>query len=79
MTTKYSIGQKVVITPVSEQHLSARDADLAPYAGQLGEVIDYHGINSSSGTFYIYTIKMQSDSREIVLHEDELEAYIAHA
>ena len=76
MDAKYKIGQKVIITPVKNQNSSPRDSALEPYAGQVGEVTDYHWINPSTavGVFYIYTIRIGTGHKEIVLHEDELEA-----
>jgi len=77
MGQKFKIGQKVRVTPVREQQLSSRDAGLEPYAGQVGEVTDYYWMSSSKGkTFYIYTVRMERDGKDVVLHEDELEAYI---
>ena len=78
MAPKYEIGQKVIITPVEEQQFSPRDSDIKPYAGQVGEVTDYYWINLSMGArvVYIYTVRIESDSREFVLHEDEIEAHI---
>ena len=78
MAPKYEIGQKVVITPVKNQHLLARDSDLEPYAGQIGKVIDYYWISPSRAEiFYVYIVRMETDHKQVVLHEDELEAYIA--
>lgn len=74
MAPKYEIGQKVIITPVTNQHLSSRDSDLEPYAGQIGKVTDYYWISKERGAevFYIYTVLTETDNKEIVLHEDEL-------
>ena len=78
MAAKYEIGQKVIVTPVKNQLLSPRDSDLAQYAGQIGTVIHYHWLHRNAGeVFYIYTVQMESGHREIVLHEDELEAHLA--
>lgn len=76
MAPKYKIGQKVIITPVKNQHLSPRDSDLEPYAGQVGEVADSYWISPSTvvGAFYIYTVRIGTSHKEVVLHEDELEA-----
>ena len=76
MAPKYKIGQKVIITPVKNQHLSPRDSDLEPYAGQVGEVTDYHWISpgTAAGVFYIYTVRIGAGHKEVILHEDELEA-----
>ena len=77
MASKYEIGQKVIIKPVQNQHLSPRGSDIEPYAGQSGEVIDYYWIRPNIGeVFYIYTVRMETDRREITLHEDELAPYI---
>ena len=77
MAAKYQTGQKVTITPVKNQHLSPRDSDIEPYAGKVGKVIDYYWICPSTGeVFYIYTVRIETDQKEVVLHEDELEAYL---
>ena len=76
MAPKYEIGQKVIIAPVKNHNLSPRDSDIESYAGQIGEIIDYYWISPNRGEmFYIYTIRMDADRKEVVLHEDELEAY----
>ena len=77
MFAKYEIGQKVVITPANKQQADSRDAGLEPYAGQVGEITNYHWICPNRGEFfYIYTIRLEADLTEVVLHEDELETYI---
>ena len=78
MAPKYEIGQKVIIKQVKNQHLSLRDSGLEPYAGRVGEVINYHWLCPSMGeVFYIYTVRLETDSKEVVLHEDEIKAYVA--
>jgi len=73
MTPKYEIGQKVIIAPVKNQHLSPRDSDIEQYAGQDAKVIDYYWIRPTAGeVFYIYTVRIETDRMEIALHEDEL-------
>ena len=77
MPPKYVIGQKVIVTPVKNQHLAARDADIETYAGQSGKVVNYHWISLGKGEiFYVYTVQIGAGDKEIVLHEDELEPYI---
>jgi len=77
MVPRYSIGQKVIITPVSEQNVSLRDSALEPYAGQTGKVTDYYWITRGRDeVFYIYTVRTEADNEEIVLHEDELKPCI---
>ena len=74
MPAEYEIGQKVTITPVSKQSLSTRDSDLHQYAGLTGEIIDHYWIRpSASEVFYLYTVRIGTSSKEIVLHEDEIE------
>jgi len=79
MASKYQIGQRVVIKPVSTQSLSPRDSALEPYAGQIGKVTDYYWVSLGRGAqvFYIYTVQVETDQKELVVHEDELEAQIA--
>jgi len=50
---------------------------LEPYAGQVGEVTDFYFMSSSKGkTFYVYTVRMERDKKDVVLHEDELDLFI---
>lgn len=77
MSAKYQIGQKIIIKPIDNQRLSPRDCALEPYAGQSGEIIDYYWISPRiNEVFYIYTVRVGEGKHEIVLHEDEIEAYI---
>ena len=78
MAAKYETGQKVIIRPVEDERLSPRDTGIEPYAGQIGQVADSYWINTGVGTevFYIYTVRIESDGKELVLHEDELEMRI---
>jgi len=76
MTAKYEKGQKVIITPAENQHLSPRDSDIRAYAGRSGRVTDYYWMDTGRGeTFYIYTVRLEADDKDIVLHEDEMQAY----
>ena len=77
MTSKYERGQKVVITPVKGQPLSPRDSALEEYSGKSGQITDYYWISTGRGTaFYIYTVRIEADSKDIVLHEDEIQAHL---
>ena len=74
MSAEYEIGQKVVIKPVSEQSLSTRDSDVYKYAGLTGEIINYYWLRPPAGeVFYLYTVRIDSSNKEIVLYEDEIE------
>lgn len=76
MAPVYDIGQKVIIKPVNSQFLSPRDSTIEPYVGQIGEVADYYWISPPAGeVFYIYTVRVGAGDKEIVLHEDEIEAF----
>ena len=77
MAPKYEIGQTVRITPANNQRIPPRDSDIEPYVGQTGKVTDYYWISPSGGeVFYLYTVQVRTGHKEIVLHEDELEAGI---
>lgn len=77
MGSKYEIGQKVTISLVDNQRLSPRDYNAERYTGQSGEITDYYWINPRGNeVFYIYTVRVGTGLKEIVLHEDELEAFI---
>ena len=78
MEHKYDIGQKVMIRPVSDQPVSQRESDIESYTGQIGEISNFYWINPRTGmVFYIYTVKVGSDFKELVLYEDEIEPYLA--
>ena len=77
MAPKYQMGQKVKIKPVKGQSLSLRDSSIEPYAGQSGEVTDHYSISPNRReVFYIYTVRIGTGGKKIVLHEDEMEAYV---
>ena len=77
MAPKYNIGQKVIVTPIRKQPLSPRDSDIGEYAGKSGTVTDHYWISTGRGeVFYIYTVRMEADHKDIVLHEDEIQAHI---
>ena len=77
MSPKYEIGQKVIVRPVNEQPSAKRGGDIDTYAGQVGEVSNYYWISPRTGqVFYIYTVRVGVDFKEVVLYEDEIEAYI---
>ena len=75
MKPKYQIGQKVIIKQPKTNLPSARDSDIGQYAGQSGTVTNYYWISPQGGeVFYIYTVKIGTGQKEMVLHEDEMEA-----
>ena len=77
MAPKYEVGQKVIITPVKNQHSPPRDSSIEPFAGQVGEITDYYWLNSHTGeAFYIYTVRIGTSHKEVALHEDELETCV---
>ena len=75
MSARFEKGQKVVVRTVKKkEHLFPRDSSLEPYEGQIGTVDNYYWISPSRGnTVYLYTVRIGSDEKEIVLHEDELQ------
>ncbi|MFC2022295.1 hypothetical protein ACFLTR_03700 [Chloroflexota bacterium] len=75
MEPKYQIGQKVIVKQFKTKYPSARDSDIGQYAGQSGTVTNYYWISPNRGeVFYIYTVKIGTAQKEIVLHEDEMKA-----
>ncbi len=78
MAARYKKGQKVTIVPAKDQTLSPRDADIEPYIGQTGVITDYYWIHPSASTraFYIYVVRIGTGKKEVVVHEDEIEAHI---
>ena len=76
MSPKYGIRQKVIIA-LGKAQVSPRDSDLEPYAGKTGMITNYYSVRPGTGeVFYIYTVQIGADDKEIVLHEDELAPYI---
>jgi len=74
MAPKYEVGQAVIVRPAGSEHLSPRDYGLEHFAGQQGTVKDYYWISLTRGAvFYIYSVRIGSGRKELVLHEDELE------
>jgi hypothetical protein len=77
MAAKYKIGQKVAIKPARSERSSPRDSSIESYAGQTGEVTNYYWISPHGvETFYLYTVRVGPDYKEIALYEDEIEALI---
>ncbi len=74
MEPKYSVGQKVIIQPLSEPGPTHRENDISRYAGQIGEVTDYYWISPLAGQlFYIYNVRVGDGKKEVVIYEDEME------
>jgi len=77
MASKYEKGQKVIVTSVKGQQLSPRDSDIEVYAGKSGKVTDYYWVSTGrSAVFYMYTVRMEADHKDIVVHEDEIQAHL---
>ena len=74
MPAKYEIGQKIAITPLSRDSASPRDSDLQNYAGMTGEITNYYWIRPPAGdVFFLYTVRIGTEYKDIVLYEDEIE------
>lgn len=78
MAPRFGKGQRVVIIPAKNEGLSPRDSTIEPYIGKDGKITDYYWIDTRVGkqSIYVYTVKMREDSKEVVVHEDELKAYV---
>ena len=76
MAARYKKGQRVTIVPTQGQSVSPRDADLEAYIGYSGKIVDYYWIRPGNKVFYIYTVRISDSDKEIVVHEDEIEACI---
>ena len=77
MDPKYTIGQRVIIRPAGDRRLSPRDSAIDILIGKVGEVANYHWISPRTGKFFfIYTVRIGTGRNSVVLHEDEIEAYI---
>ena len=76
MEPKYKIGQNVIVRPTKYPAVPPKDADIGQYAGRTGKVLNYHYIQPSKGkVFFIYTIRLGEDMKEVILYEDELSPY----
>jgi hypothetical protein len=74
MGPRYSIGQKVVIRPVSEKGFTLRESDVTTYAGQTGQISNFYSISpNASQIFHIYKVRIGPQKKEIVVYEDEME------
>jgi hypothetical protein len=75
MAVKFEKGQKVTVKPSGGgSPFSPRDVSIEPYAGRRGQVTNYYSIVLRDGkAVYLYTVMMDNDRKELVLHEDELE------
>lgn len=74
MDPKYAVGQKVVIQPVNQNGITARENEINQFAGQIGRVSDFYWISPRTGQyFYIYNILIGRRKKEVVVYEDELE------
>ena len=78
MTDTYKKGQKVSIEPAKNQQLSARDSALELYRGKIGKIVDAYWINmgTNARTFYLYSVRIDNEGKEIVVHEDEIKALL---
>ena len=73
MEPKYKIGQKVTVRKLKSNSSALRDAEISQYASQSGMVTNYYSIRTNwSKVFYLYTVKIGSGQKDIVLHEDEI-------
>ena len=74
---RYAKGQKVIIRPVNEAGLTARESDVNAFAGQVGEITNFYWINPrEEQIFYIYKVRVGKERearKEIVVYEDELQ------
>ena len=78
MVPKYSVGQKVIIQPLSEPGPTRRENDINRYAGQIGEVTDFYWISPRTGqVFYIYNVRVGKEKKEVVVYEDEIDTCLS--
>ena len=77
MAPRYTIGQKVIIMPLSDGTSSPRDSSLEPFTGKIGTISEYYWITKygSAEVFYVYAVQIEENAKDIILHEDELKAY----
>lgn len=77
MSEKFTVGEKVIIRPASDETLQTRDAALESFEGQAGEVVGSYSISPTPGqVFYIYSVSIGPGNKKVVLHEDEIETQL---
>ncbi len=75
MEPKYKIGQKVTVRKLKSTSPALKDAEISQYANETGIVTNYYFMSPNWGkVFYIYTIQIGEDQKDIVLHEDEIKS-----
>ncbi len=75
MAQRYVVGQEVRVKLVRSPTSSPRDSSIEPYAGKVGKITNYYWIRPPvGGVFYTYMVRFEVDGKQIVLHEDEIEA-----
>ena len=73
MPAVYEIGEQVLIKPIGQDGLSVREAALAPFSGQTGVVTNFYWITPPTGeVFYLYTVQVPGNDKELTLYEDEI-------
>jgi hypothetical protein len=75
LKAKYKDGQKVRIISLSDPQTLMKYPDLEPYDSESGVIASSNWVGLSSldnKDLYIYTVKMDKDSRTIPVVEDAL-------
>ena len=76
MAARFEKGQKVIVRNIKKKDIGLRDSTLEPYAGQIGTIDNYYWMTLRNGnTVYLYIVRLASDQKEVVLHEDELRVW----
>jgi len=77
MTTILEKGCKVIVSPAKNSESLLRDSQLEPYAGKIGTIADYYWIQPTGREkFFIYTVRLDGENKNIILHEDELRPFL---
>ena len=73
LESKYKIGQRVKVRKLKSNSSALRDSEISQYANESGIVTNYYSIRTNwSEVFYLYTVKIGSGQKDVVLHEDEI-------
>ncbi|MFC1871967.1 hypothetical protein ACFLYF_06205 [Chloroflexota bacterium] len=76
MTAEYEKGLKVIIAPVKNQTL-LRDAAFEACIGKIGVITNYYSIQPNEREiFYMYTVRVDDEDKEVVLYGDEFQPYM---
>jgi len=80
MEAKYHKGHRVIIISVRDQHKELKYPEIEKYVSDIGTVVESYWIGLEGEDLprdnYVYTVRMDSRSKEIAVAEDALAHYM---